>query len=83
VIIYAFINDFDTLNYVEISFDDGLWDLKYNLWKWEWYDLWDLWWAKDFMKCLLNYESGMLMKEWTWKQKYDKFYSMKHEHDYV
>jgi hypothetical protein len=42
-----------------ICFYDGLRDLKYDLWKWEW----DLWWAKDFMKCLLIYES-------------DKFYSM-------
>jgi hypothetical protein len=41
-------------------------------------------WVKDFMKCLLNYESDMLLNEaWTWKQKNDKFYSMKHEHDYV
>jgi hypothetical protein len=47
------------------------------------YDLWDLWWVKDFMKCLLNYESDMLLIAWTWKQKYDKFSSMEHEHDYV
>jgi hypothetical protein len=72
-------NSFDTLNYFEISIDDGLRDLKYDLWKWEW----DLWWVNDFMKCLLIYESDMLLKEWTWKKKYYKFYSMKHEHDYV
>lgn len=44
VIIYAFMNDFDTLNYVEISIDDGLWDVKYDLWKWEWdtiYEIYD------------------------------------------
>jgi hypothetical protein len=37
-------NDFDTLNYVEISIDDGLWDVKYDLWKWEWdtiYEIYD------------------------------------------
>jgi len=47
------------------------------------YDLRDLWWMKDFMKCLFNYESDMLLKAWIWNQKYDKFYSMKHKHHYV
>jgi hypothetical protein len=31
-----------------------------------------VWWVKDFMICLMNYEREMLLNEaWTWKQKYD------------
>jgi len=33
--------------------------------------------------CLMIHEREMWLNDaWTWKQKYDEFYSTKHEHDY-
>jgi hypothetical protein len=48
------------LSYVLMSFRAWFMEMRMR------YDLWDLWWVKDFMKCLLIYESDMLLKAWAW-----------------
>jgi hypothetical protein len=56
-------NSFDTLNYVEMWFDDGLWDLMYV------YENENWWWFMRFKVCLWDSEIRCFMsfKIWLWK----------------